>query len=162
MVSYPEHLPNFDYIGVYRYFLTFCTHERRHYFTEPDHVTLVRDQFLRRSTEDHFAVPAYCFMLDHVHLLVEGTQDDSDLRRFIKSAKQYSGFYFTQRTNAKLWQRYGFERVLRREEATVDVACYIVNNPIRAGLVDRLEDYAFWGSFTHSREELLEYIRKAA
>jgi len=38
MVSYPEHLPTFDYIGVYRYFLTFCTHERRRHFTEEDHV----------------------------------------------------------------------------------------------------------------------------
>jgi REP element-mobilizing transposase RayT len=101
MVSYPEHLENFDYIGVYRYFLTFCTPERRRHFTEADHVSLVRDQFLRRSTEDHFSIPAYCFMPDHVHLLVEGTQDDSDLRRFVKGAKQYSGFYCTQRTNER-------------------------------------------------------------
>jgi len=26
MVSDPEHLPAFDYIGAYRYFLTFCTY----------------------------------------------------------------------------------------------------------------------------------------
>ena len=101
-------------------------------------------------------------MPDHVHLLAEGTQDDADLRRFIKLAKQYSGFYFQQRTDERLWQRYGFERVLRNDEATIHVARYIINNPIRSRLVERLDDYAFWGSLTHSREELMEYIRGAA
>ena len=107
-------------------------------------------------------IPAYCFMPDHVHLLIEGTQDDANLLTFIKSAKQYSGFYFKQQTGVRLWQRYGFERVLRHDEASVDVARYIVNNPLRAELVESIDDYPFWGSLTHSREELLEYIRGAA
>jgi len=65
-------------------------------------------------------------MPDHGYLLVEGMQDDSDLKQFIKSAKQYSGYHFKQRTEQPLWQRYGFERVLRGEEGTWDVARYIV------------------------------------
>jgi REP element-mobilizing transposase RayT len=40
----------------------------------------------------------------------------------------------------RLWQRYGFERVLRDDEATLDVARYILRNPVRAGLVDVPED----------------------
>ena len=162
MVSYPEHLPNFDYLGMQRYFLTFCTFERRRHFTDAVNVTLVRDQFVRTSAIGHFAIPAYCFMPDHLHVLAEGLSDDADLLKFVKTSKQYSGFYFKQRKGEKLWQRYGFERVLRNDESTIDTARYIVNNPIRAQLVERLEDYAFWGSLTHSREELLEYIRRAA
>ena len=57
-------------------------------------------------------------------------------------------------------ERYGFERGAEKEEATIDVIRYIINNPIRAGLVERVEDYQFWGSLTDSREELLEYIDK--
>ena len=162
MVSYPEHLPTFDYLGIQRYFLTFCTFERRRHFTEVEIVTLVLEQFVRTLASEHFAIPAYCFMPDHVHLLAEGTQDDANLLKFVKSAKQCSGFYFKQRTGRRLWQRYGFERVLRNEEASVDVVRYIVNNPLRARLVERLEDYPFWGSLTHSREEVLEYIRRTA
>jgi len=77
-------------------------------------------------------------------------------------AKQNSGFYFKQRTEQPLWQRYGFDRVLRGEEGTWEVARYIVTNPIRSRLVDNLNDYAFWGSLTHSREQLLEYVQRAA
>ena len=162
MPSYPEHLSSFDYMGVHRYFLTFCTFDRRHHFVNADNVDLIRTHFAQRSAEEHFEIPAYCFMPDHIHLLAEGVQDDSDLKRFIKSAKQHSGFHFSQQTHERLWQRYGFERVLRGEEGTWNVARYIVTNPIRAKPVTRLEDYAFWGSLTHSREELLQYIQRAA
>ena len=72
MTSYPEHLSGFDYVGVHRYFLTFCTFERRRHFNKADHVELVRTHFAQQSAHEHFEIPAYCFMPDHVHLLVEG------------------------------------------------------------------------------------------
>jgi putative transposase len=162
VVSYPEHLPSFEYVGVHRYFLTFCTFERRRHFVCAELVELVRTHFAQQAEDEHFSIPAYCFMPDHVHLLTQGTQDDSDLKRFVKMAKQYSGFYFKQRTEQPLWQRYGFERVLRGEEGTWDVARYIVSNPVRARLVTDLRAYPFWGSLTHSRDELLQYIQWAA
>jgi putative transposase len=153
------HLRSFDYIGIYRYFLTFCTHERRAYFLSAGHVALVREQFLRTAREADVALIVYCFMPDHVHLLVEGLRVDADLRRFVKTAKQYSGFYFQQRRHERLWQRYGYERVLRNEDATPDVVRYIIANPVRAAIVASPEEYAFWGSTIYSREELLEYAR---
>jgi putative transposase len=94
----PDHLKAFDYLGPYRYSLTFCTHERRRAFIEAPVVGLAREQILRAATEQAFAVIAYCFMPDHLHLLVEGTSDSSDCRRFISRAKQYSGFYTYQRS----------------------------------------------------------------
>jgi putative transposase len=112
----PEHFTSFDYLGLHRYLLTFCTFERHPAFETLDRVDLVRTQFRRTAVEQRFAILAYCFMPDHVHLLVEGIVDDSDGLRFIKNAKQYSGF------EMKLWQRYGFERVLRDEEDSLAVS----------------------------------------
>jgi hypothetical protein len=60
-----------------------------------------------------------------------------------------------------LWQRYGFERVLRSDEATPIVARYTIANPVRAGLAQSPADYPFWGSFLYTREQLLEYIERA-
>jgi putative transposase len=111
VVSYPRHLPGFDYLGVYRYSLTFCTYHRRCHFTDAESVGLVLEHFVHTSITEHFAIPAYCFMPDHVHLLAEGSEDSADLKRFIKSAKQDSGFYFKQRTRTRLWQRLGFEYI---------------------------------------------------
>jgi REP element-mobilizing transposase RayT len=71
---YPEHLKTFDYVGLHQYFLTFCTHERHRLFEKAGAVSLVRTQIERAATALQFAVIAYCFMPDHVHLLVEVRQ----------------------------------------------------------------------------------------
>src|SRR5215204_4998380 len=89
-------------------------------------------------------------------------EHQADLRRFTKSAKPYSGFYFRQQTGLFLWQRYSFERVLRSDAATPTVARYTVANPVRAGIVRSPVEYPFWGSFVYTREQLLEYIERAA
>jgi REP element-mobilizing transposase RayT len=98
-------------------------------------------------------------MPDHVHLLVEAQADDSDCRQFIKRAKQFSGYYFKQQFDAPLWQRYGFEHVLRDDEATLHVARYILENPVRGGLVARVEDYPFAGSMVYPIAEILAAVR---
>jgi len=156
---YPEHLKTFDYLGLHQYFLTFCTHKRARLFTKADAVEVVLTQISRASAEQHVALIAYCFMPDHVHLLVEGQSDNSDCRRFIARAKQYSGFYYQAAFGCRLWQQYGYEHVLRSEEAAVSVARYILENPVRAGLVVAVQDYPFSGSSLYSLEQLLDAVQ---
>jgi REP-associated tyrosine transposase len=156
--GHPERLPSFEYLGQYRYSLTFCAFERERRFTDADAVELVLSQFLRAATETAFAILAYCFMPDHVHLLIEGRSDTSDAKQFISRARQYSGFYYSQRFKKRLWQRYGYEHVLRSDEAMLDVARYILANPVRAGLVQNPEDYPFSGSGVYELKQLLDGV----
>jgi len=152
-------LKTFDYMGTHRYSIRFCTFERKQRFVKQDVVDLTLRQFLRAAAEERFEILAYCFMPDHVHLLIQGASDDSDCTRFIFRAKQYSGFYYSrQYEKEKLWQRYCFERVLRSDEATLVVARYIVANPVRAGLVSQPADYPFVGSCVVALRELLEAV----
>src|SRR5262245_28798146 len=137
----PGHLKTFDYMGLHQYFLTFCTNERNRLFVTAAAVDAVRTQIDRASTAYRFAVIAYCFMPDHLHLLVEGQADDSDCREFISRAKQYSGFHYKAAFGHRLWQRYGYEHVLRNEEAAVSVARYILENPVRARMVEQITDH---------------------
>ena len=151
----PGHLRSFGYTGPYRYFLTFCTNLRRHLFTSRDRVDLVLMQIVRSAAEERFAIVAYCFMPDHIHLLIEGQSNSSDCRRFISRAKQFSGFHYSRAFGHRLWQRYGVERVLRSEETTLQAARYVLENPLRAGLVKHVEEYPFLGSTTHAIGEIL-------
>jgi len=155
----PEHLKTFDYLGLHQYFLTFCTDRRRHHFVAQEAVFAVRTQIERAALEQRFALTAYCFMPDHVHLLVEGHAPDSDCKLLIARAKQYSGFHYRAMFGERLWQRYGFERVLRDDEAAVNVARYILENPVRAGLVERIEDYPFSGSSDYTIDQLLDAVQ---
>jgi len=155
----PGHLKSFDYVGLYRYFLTFCTDNKHKHFVVREHVDAVLEQILRSASDTGFATVAYCFMPDHVHLLIEAQSEASDCRQFIKRAKQFSGYYFKQKFGKALWQRYGFEHVLRDEEATLGVARYILENPVRAGLVARVEDYPFAGSTVYPVAEILAAVQ---
>ncbi len=155
----PDHLKHFDYIGLHRYFLTFCTYRRHLLFVTRERVDVALAQILRAAADEHFALIAYCFMPDHLHLLIEGQRDDSDGRRFIARAKQFSGFYYKKTFGAVLWQRYGFERTLREEDATLGVARYILENPVRAHLASRVGEYPFFGSSVYTVDEIVEGVQ---
>ena len=150
----PGHLKAFDYLGPHRYSLTFCTERRQKLFTTKEVVDLVLEQIARAAAEYQFEITTYCFMPDHLHLLIEGVAEDSDCRRFIKHAKQYSGFYYSKVRKERLWQRYGFERIVRDSEQTFVVARYILANPVRAGLARTIDEYPFLGSFVYTLHEL--------
>ncbi len=154
----PERLRGFNYRGFHRYFLTFCTFHRRRRFTGPATVGVALDQILRAAAREQFAVAAYCFMPDHLHLLVQGMSEDAEVRRFIKLAKQFSGHAFSQASGEHLWQRYGYERVLRGDEQTLAVARYILENPVRAGLAECPGEYPFSGSPAHSMAAVTDAI----
>jgi putative transposase len=142
----PGHLKTFDYLGLYRYFLTFCTYNRQALFASQEVVELLLEQILRTARAEGFAVLAYCFMPDHLHLLVEGRTASSDARRFIKRAKQCSGYAYARAFSGRAWQRYGFDHVLRNDEITLRVIRYILENPVRARLVRCVEDYPYSGT----------------
>jgi putative transposase len=98
---------------------------------------------MRLSVAFDFAVHAYCFMPDHVHVLLEGTSGGSSLQPYVERWKQVTGHWFTRTRSRRLWQSGYYDRVLREDEPMRVVARYIVGNPIRAGLADQVGQYPF-------------------
>jgi REP element-mobilizing transposase RayT len=78
----------------------------------------------------------------------------------VSLAKQRSGFRYKQAHGARLWQESYFDRVLRSDEPEMTVVRYIVSNPIRTGIVETAQEYPFWGSQVHTREEILDAISR--
>jgi putative transposase len=103
-------------------------------------------QFRTRAATQGFALFAYCFMWDHVHLLVEGRRADADFLAFVKMAKQKTGYWYRRHVGGRLWQEGYFERIVRSEEDTESVARYILGNPVRAGYVPTITAWPFSGS----------------
>jgi len=147
--------------GFHQYSLTFRTDLRHKLFTSSEVIDLVFAQILRAASQQWFAVIAYCFMPDHLHLLIDGRSDRCDCRRFVCSAKQYSGACYAQRFGGRLWQAYDFAQIIRDRALVQPAARHILTNPVRAGLVPRVEDYPFAGSLTHSLEDLMTAIHWA-
>jgi putative transposase len=150
----PGRLPSVAYVGIQRYFLTLCTAERREWFKERVIVEQVLLQLFARAATESFSIPAYCVMPDHLHLLAEGTTVESRLERFVSSFKQKTGFAFLKQCRARLWQDGYYDRIVRDDEETLAVVRYILDNPVRKGLVSKFNDYPFSGSDRYSLEEL--------
>jgi putative transposase len=154
---YPHHLPAFSYVGLHRYSLTFCTPARTSLFTNDGVVSLVRSEILRAAANEAFAVIAYCFMPDHLHLVVEGREEWSSLKKFASLAKQLSGFHYKQRLGCTLWQRYSYEHVVRHDESLARLVRYVLENPVRRDLVRHPREYPYLGSGSYSLDELLDF-----
>jgi putative transposase len=157
-VARPQRLGAFDYIGCHRYFVTFCALNRRPLFVDATLVASIQSHFLEQAARFACAILVYCFMPDHVHLLIEGLTDDAEMRAFVASAKQKSGFDFAARDGHRLSQKGYYERVVRDEEASAEIIRYILANPVRSGLVAEPAAYPFWGSGVYTRDALIELI----
>lgn len=141
-------LKDFNYKGFFRYFVTICTYNKEWVFkNDLLLVNWLTDILREKSNSFGFKVWAYCFMPDHLHLLIEGKDTSSDMKRFISSYKQSTSFFYKKKVGSPLWQVNYYEHVLRREEDKIDVARYIFNNPVRKKLVEDFRKYNFLGSF---------------
>lgn len=143
----PSRLKGFSYQGCYRYFVTIRSHDLNHHFTRDKVVTKIVEILRNAAEQEGFAVWAYCFMPDHLHLLVEGQNTHADMRRFVALLKQKTSYWFKGIYGEKLWEPNYYERVLRNDEATVAVARYIFRNPVTKGLVKDYSNYPYSGSF---------------
>ena len=137
-------LKDFDYVGPYAYSLTFVTRRRATLFREADIVQLVEAALLRACAQHTFTLHAYCFMPDHLHVLVSGNAN-SRLGDLVRLFKQLSGYAAKKKLGAALWQISYYDHALRREEDLAQVARYIWDNPVRAGLVDVRSQYPYDG-----------------
>jgi len=155
-MSRPRRLEGVSYVGHNFYFLTFCTRARAQVFVEDWPVDSALSQFRRTATLEGFSINAYCFMPDHVHLLVEAMRLDSDLTRFAKLAKQRAGAAHALSGRGRLWQEGYYERILRDDDAPRDVARYIIANPVQAGLVLSPTQYPYVGSDVWTVNHLLD------
>ncbi len=115
-------------------------------------------QFQRTCRKKKFTILAYCLMPDHVHLLIEGSSETSDFRHLMKSAKQSSSQRFAASFKRPLWQEGFYDRVLREDDDPKNVARYVIENPVRAGLVCSALDYPLSGSDIWTLEELMNSL----
>ncbi len=127
------------------YFITFCTQRRRKFLaTQKMHQAFRK--FALAAAERAMLVGRYVLMPDHIHFFLATICDKETLSMWVKSlknalSKELRGAGF----RAPHWQRGFFDHVVRREESHASKWDYVRQNPVRAGLVERPEDWPFQG-----------------
>ena len=137
-------LKDFNYAspGV-AYHIAIGANEKQNIFTKPSINQMVVDTLENSAKLYGYKLIAYCLMPDHLHVLVQAGEDAKALREFVRGFKSYCSVATPVATNRKLWQRGFYEHILRKEENVADIAEYILNNPVRKGLVEEMDQYGW-------------------
>ena len=133
-----------SYEGPAAFSVTISTANRSPLLKQPDTVDMCTSALAETASRFRIDVLAYCFMPDHLHLLLEA-KEDTNLIRFMKAFKQVTSYRHLKTKTQALWQKGYYDHVLRREEDVNQVGEYILYNPVRAGLVDSPDRYPFSG-----------------
>ena len=93
---------------------------------------------------------AYCLMSNHVHLLVKPVKDKS-LYKMMQGLTLCYSQYANRKygRSGRLWENRYHSCIVDREKYLWAVARYIEQNPVRAGLVKKADDYAYSSARAH-------------
>jgi putative transposase len=137
-------LPRESYRGEVTVAFTACVTGDDRLFTD-SRVVGAFVELLRLACRDHrCCVLIYCFMPDHVHVMLSGQDNSADTWQTMVEFKQRSGWWLRQHRPGAHWQKDFYDHIVRREQDLGAQARYIAANPVRNGLA------ADWRQYPHT------------
>jgi len=120
--------------------------ERKNLFHDQEDKLRFIETLFAKKEETGFLVYAYCLMDNHVHLLV--TEGPEGLATMMKRINASYAYYFNQKNHrvGHLFQDRFKSEPIEDDRYLLTVIRYIHNNPVKAGLVEKPEQYR-WSSY---------------
>ena len=150
----PHRNDRISYIGRSTFLVTATTRERVNAFTDIEFGRVAERALRDKASKARFALPAYCLMPDHVHIVATGQTPESDLKRLMERFKQASGFAWSQLGHGRLWEEGYWDRLARFDEPVDEMIRYVIENPVRAKLVTDPTLYPLTGSTESTIEQI--------
>ena len=93
--------------------------------------------------DDLGATHSWCYVVmpDHCHWLFS-LKDQYSLAQTVRMFKGKCSRY----VGINLWQKGFHDHALRSDSELLPMARYVIANPLRAGLVERVGDYPYWNA----------------
>jgi REP element-mobilizing transposase RayT len=120
------------------YHITTTTLERQHIFSDLYRARVLIQTLKESDRQGRTETLAFVVMPHHLHWLFVLKQ--GRLQDVVGSVKSVTA----HRLKQPIWQDGYHDHALRREEDLRAIARYIIRNPVRAGLVERVGDYPHW------------------
>ena len=123
--------------------LTVCTKNRMPVLANDDCHKLLRETWQTRPT---WLAGRYCIMPDHIHLFCAPADLlTQPLEKWVRFWKSGVSRCWPHLRDTPIWQRHFWDTQLRRGESYTEKWDYIMQNPVRAGLVAQAEDWPYQG-----------------
>ncbi|QMW00834.1 REP-associated tyrosine transposase [Spirosoma foliorum] len=101
-------------------------------------------QSLHFGHTTHYHLHAYCVMPNHVHVLLTVLCEDMPFYKILQRLKTYTAVRANRllnRTGQPFWQSESYDHAVRNEKSFKRIVNYILQNPVKAGLVTDWEDW---------------------
>ena len=115
------------------------------YLMRPEIAGIVRDALLRGEDESHYKLESWVIMSNHVHILIWPQIPPPRLLQSLKGVTAREANIVLNRTGEPFWQKESYDHWVRDEQELKRIGAYIENNPVKAGLVSKAEEYE-WSS----------------
>ena len=106
---------------------------------------VVRALYFGQEQLDHYQLHAWVVMANHVHVLLTPKVDPARLVKSIKGFTAREANQILGRTGEPFWERETYDHWVRDAQEWTRIKAYIEHNPVKAGLVERPEEYP-WSS----------------
>ena len=128
-------------------FFTAATFDRKLVLGHPGAHEILRGLWERSAELNGWYVGDYLLMPDHVHFFAQPRDDADPMGQWVKAWKSISARQMIKafQLEGPIWQDDYFDRYLRSGESYNQKWQYVRGNPMRAGLVQRSEDWPFQG-----------------
>jgi putative transposase len=140
-------LRDFDYKGTAAtYFITICARHDTSPFLDSRLARVVVQSLEWLRSDRGVNIYAYCLMPDHLHILMRLGDEEQTLSGIIGAFKSFTTRESWKRGwRGELWQARFYDHVLRANEDVEQIGLYILQNPVRNGLVQEPDAYAWSG-----------------
>jgi putative transposase len=113
---------------------------------DPLVASMVADEIKATASRFHrYALLEFVVMPNHLHLLAIPHGNPSDILHVLKGVTARRGNRLLSRTGLPFWQDETFDHWVRHVGQLLKIRNYIVNDPVKCGLVSRPQDYR-WSS----------------
>ena len=154
-----KHLRRLERVWIDRpiYFITTCTLERRRILASNEVAMLLVHEWSNARDHHGWAIGRYVIMPDHVHFFCRAELAAKPLPTFMQKWKQWTSKRMAReiavavtgnpglKKSGTVWQEEFFDHVLRSSESYSQKWQYVKENPVRAELVQKSEDWPFQG-----------------
>jgi len=146
-------LPDEFYQGLITVAFTCCLKDKKQDIAKKEIVLPCSEILFTESIRSDCDVLAYIFMPNHCHILLQGKSDHANTKSAIHNFKQKSGYWLSKNHHGFEWQKSFYDHILRSDEETDKHIRYILENPIRKGIIEDWKEYPWKGSMVFDLNE---------
>ncbi len=121
-----------------------------------DNVAGIVKYCLHYPDGEQFRLICYTVMSNHVHTVLDLLEGNKGLDKIMQSIKGISARQSNKILNqsGKFWQDESFDRLIRNEHELWRTVKYVLNNPVKAGLVSHWKDW----NHSYCHPDFVEFI----